>query len=44
MTGVNIDKMIEMAEALEDDEDNTAQAPRRRLSKTEPKKTGRRLT
>ena len=45
MAGVNIDKMIEMTEALEADSDEeSGQTVRRRLSKSEPKKSGRRLT
>lgn len=44
MAGVNIDKMIEMTEALEaDSNEESEQTVRRRLSKSEPKKSGRRL-
>jgi len=44
MTGVNIDKMIEMAEAITSGEEETPKPrSRRRLDKVEPKKSGRRL-
>lgn len=42
MTGVNIDKMIEFAEATEE-AGNQSTPQTRRLSKTEPTTSGRRI-